>query len=203
MLVNFWPRSCQSVSAWPHLLQRFWLDWLVQFLPLSHIVDNIWSEFPFFFCFPHQVAKTKQRIEEETMQVQVVERTQQITLQEQEIIRKEMELEAKVKKPAEAEKYRLEKLAEAQRWVQEHNTVVSWGSEEIWTICIRKSVHLYNEAQSLFSPAACSSLWRLRPRLSPSEWVLPHFLYFFLSFTLLITLHGKCYKYFLLFSSDR
>uniref|UniRef100_A0A8D3BZ24 Flotillin n=1 Tax=Scophthalmus maximus TaxID=52904 RepID=A0A8D3BZ24_SCOMX len=62
-----------------------------------------------------QVAKTKQRIEEETMQVQVVERTQQITLQVQEIIRKERELEAKVKKPAEAEKYRLEKLAEAQR----------------------------------------------------------------------------------------
>lgn len=49
------------------------------------------------------------------MQVQVVERTQQITLQEQEIIRREKELEAKIKKPADAEKYRLEKLAEAQR----------------------------------------------------------------------------------------
>uniref|UniRef100_A0A3B3B571 Flotillin n=1 Tax=Oryzias melastigma TaxID=30732 RepID=A0A3B3B571_ORYME len=60
-----------------------------------------------------QVAKTKQRIEEEKMQVQVVERTQQITLQEQEITRKEKELEAKVKKPAEAERYRQEKLAEA------------------------------------------------------------------------------------------
>uniref|UniRef100_A0A674MPW0 Flotillin n=1 Tax=Takifugu rubripes TaxID=31033 RepID=A0A674MPW0_TAKRU len=62
-----------------------------------------------------QVAKTKQRIEEETMQVQVVERAQQIMLQEQEIIRKEKELEAKIKKPAEAEKYKLEKLAEAER----------------------------------------------------------------------------------------
>uniref|UniRef100_A0A3B4YUU2 Flotillin n=1 Tax=Seriola lalandi dorsalis TaxID=1841481 RepID=A0A3B4YUU2_SERLL len=60
-----------------------------------------------------QVAKTKQRIEEEKMQVQVVERTQQITLQDQEIMRKEKELEAKVKKPAEAEKYRLERLAES------------------------------------------------------------------------------------------
>lgn len=49
------------------------------------------------------------------MQVQVVERTQQIMLQEQEITRKEMELEAKVRKPAEAEKYKLEKLAEAER----------------------------------------------------------------------------------------
>lgn len=51
------------------------------------------------------------------MQVQVVERAQQIMLQEQEITRREMELEAKVKKPADAERYRLEKLAEAQRWV--------------------------------------------------------------------------------------
>ncbi|KAI4883320.1 hypothetical protein NFI96_024834, partial [Prochilodus magdalenae] len=66
-----------------------------------------------------QVAKTKQRIEEEKMQVQVVERTQQITLQEQEISRREKELEAKVKKPAEAEKYRLEKLAEAERRIEE------------------------------------------------------------------------------------
>jgi len=69
----------------------------------------------FFSFFLHQVAKTKQRIEEEKMQIQVVERTQQITLQEQEIIRKEKELEAKVKKPAEAEKYRMERLAEAHR----------------------------------------------------------------------------------------
>lgn len=49
------------------------------------------------------------------MQVLVVERTQQIMLQEQEIARREKELEAKVKKPAEAERYRLEKLAEAER----------------------------------------------------------------------------------------
>lgn len=63
------------------------------------------------------MAKTKQRIEEEKMQVKVVERSQQIMLQEQEITRREKELEAKVKKPAEAERYRLEKLAEAQRWV--------------------------------------------------------------------------------------
>uniref|UniRef100_A0A3B3ZFM2 Flotillin n=1 Tax=Periophthalmus magnuspinnatus TaxID=409849 RepID=A0A3B3ZFM2_9GOBI len=66
-----------------------------------------------------QVAKTKQRIEEERMQVQVVERSQQITLQEQEITRKEKELEAKVMKPAEAERYRLEKLAEAQLLMKE------------------------------------------------------------------------------------
>jgi len=62
-----------------------------------------------------QAAKTKQRIKEEQMQIKVVERTQQINVQEQEIIRRERELDATIRKPAEAEKYRLEKIAEAQR----------------------------------------------------------------------------------------
>ncbi|XP_060520428.1 flotillin-1 [Cylas formicarius] len=62
-----------------------------------------------------QAAKTKQKIKEEEMQIQVVERTQQIAVQEQEIARRERELEATVRRPAEAEKYRLEKIAEANR----------------------------------------------------------------------------------------
>lgn len=49
------------------------------------------------------------------MQVQVVERAQQVALQEQEIARREKELEARVRKPAEAERFRLERLAEAER----------------------------------------------------------------------------------------
>ena len=49
------------------------------------------------------------------LQVKVVERQQNISIQEQEIMRKEKELDSKVKKPAEAEKYRLEKIAEAEK----------------------------------------------------------------------------------------
>ena len=49
------------------------------------------------------------------MQVKVVERAQNISIQEQEILRKEKELDSKVRKPAEAEKFRLEKIAEAER----------------------------------------------------------------------------------------
>lgn len=49
------------------------------------------------------------------MQIMVVERSQQIALQEQEILRKERELEAKIQRPAEAEKYRLERIAEANK----------------------------------------------------------------------------------------
>nr|KAF6505191.1 flotillin 1 [Rousettus aegyptiacus] len=51
-----------------------------------------------------QVAKTKQQIEEQRVQVQ-----------EQEIARREKELEARVRKPAEAERYKLERLAEAEK----------------------------------------------------------------------------------------
>lgn len=47
------------------------------------------------------------------MQIQVVERTQQILVQEQEIIRKEKELDATVRRPAEAEKYRYKLMMSA------------------------------------------------------------------------------------------
>ncbi|XP_039228101.1 flotillin-1 isoform X3 [Drosophila yakuba] len=62
-----------------------------------------------------QAAKTKQRIKEEQMQVKVIERTQEIAVQEQEIMRREQELEATIRRPAEAEKFRMEKLAEANK----------------------------------------------------------------------------------------
>ena len=62
----------------------------------------------------------KQQIKEQEIQVQVVERTQEIVLQEQEILRKEKSLEAKIRAPAEAEKFRLETIAEAEK-------VSTWG----------------------------------------------------------------------------
>merc|ERR1719259_382215 len=62
-----------------------------------------------------QEAKVRARIKEEEMQVKVVERQQNIAIQEQEILRREKELESKVRKPAEAHKFQLEKIAEAER----------------------------------------------------------------------------------------
>merc|ERR1712002_1318936 len=59
-----------------------------------------------------QAAKVQAKIKEEEMQVKVIERIQNINIQEQEIMRKEKELDSKVRKPAEAEKFRLEKIAE-------------------------------------------------------------------------------------------
>jgi flotillin len=47
--------------------------------------------------------------------LQVIERTQEINIQEQEIMRREKELDSSIRRPAEAEKFRLEKIAEATR----------------------------------------------------------------------------------------
>ena len=57
----------------------------------------------------------QQKIREQETEVKVVERKQQIEIQEQEILRKERELDSRIRKPAEAEKFRCEKLAEAQK----------------------------------------------------------------------------------------
>merc|ERR1719383_25226 len=62
-----------------------------------------------------QAARIQQRIEEETRNIDIVERIKQIEVQEEEIKRREKELEARVKTPAEAEKYRMEIIAEANR----------------------------------------------------------------------------------------
>merc|ERR1712215_182562 len=62
-----------------------------------------------------QAAKVQAKIKEEEMQVKVVERQQNIAIQEQEIMRREKELDSKIRKPAEAEKFRLETIAEAER----------------------------------------------------------------------------------------
>ena len=67
--------------------------------------------------FDFQAAVTQQLIKEQEEQVKVVEKTQQIEIQEQEKFRKEKELDSKVRKPAEAEKYRLEKIAAAKKQV--------------------------------------------------------------------------------------
>merc|ERR1712117_275011 len=62
-----------------------------------------------------QAAKIQQRIRNEEIQIQVVERRKQIEIEEQEIKRKEKELIATVKLPAEAEGYKVQTIAEGQR----------------------------------------------------------------------------------------
>jgi flotillin len=63
--------------------------------------------------------KTNQALKREEVQVSVVEKEQQITVQEREILRREKELEATVKRQADAERYKIQTEAEANRFKYE------------------------------------------------------------------------------------
>nr|AID21727.1 flotillin-1 [Dugesia japonica]APU52171.1 flotillin-1 [Dugesia japonica] len=62
-----------------------------------------------------QEAKTNQMIMEETKEIDVIERQCKIRVQELEVLRVVKNLEATIKNEASAEKYRMEKLAEAEK----------------------------------------------------------------------------------------
>jgi hypothetical protein len=64
-----------------------------------------------------QAAKIRQRIRNEEIQIEVVERRKQIEIEEQEVQRKERELNATVRLPAEAESYRVQMIAEGKRYI--------------------------------------------------------------------------------------
>lgn len=59
---------------------------------------------------------TNQKVKAEEIQISVVEKAKQIELQQQETLRKEKELEATVRKPAEAEQFRIRTLADAKKY---------------------------------------------------------------------------------------
>lgn len=59
---------------------------------------------------------TSQQIRAEEVQIELIEKQKRIQVQEQEALRMERELEATVRKPAEAEQYRIQQLADAERF---------------------------------------------------------------------------------------
>lgn len=59
---------------------------------------------------------TNQEVKEQEVQVEVVAKHKQIEVQEQEVSRREKELDATVRKPAEAERYKVQTLAEARQF---------------------------------------------------------------------------------------
>lgn len=62
-----------------------------------------------------QAAKEQQKIRLEEIEIEVVQRKKQITIEEKEILRTEKELIATVRRPAEAEAYKMQQLAEANK----------------------------------------------------------------------------------------
>ncbi len=59
---------------------------------------------------------TNQTVMAEEVQIEVVNKQKQIEVQQQEALRKEQELDATVRKPAEAERYKVQTLAEAEQF---------------------------------------------------------------------------------------
>merc|ERR1712012_357620 len=66
-------------------------------------------------AFQLQAAKVHQKIKEEKMNIDIVDRMKQIEIQEEEIQRRKLELDARIKAPADAEKYKSEVLASANK----------------------------------------------------------------------------------------
>lgn len=62
-----------------------------------------------------QAAKIRQKIRNEEIQIDIVERRKQIEIESQEVERKERELQATVKLPADAEHQRVQLIAEGKR----------------------------------------------------------------------------------------
>lgn len=67
-----------------------------------------------------QAAKEQQKIRLEEIEIEVVQRKKEITIEEKEIDRTDKELIATVKRPAEAEAYKMQQLAEGHKWVTTH-----------------------------------------------------------------------------------
>lgn len=63
-----------------------------------------------------QKYKTSQLVKAEEVQVSIIEKQKQIELQQQEIMRRQRELEATVQRPADAERYKVETLATARKF---------------------------------------------------------------------------------------
>jgi flotillin len=63
-----------------------------------------------------QKYKTGQLVKAEEVQVNIIEKQKQIELQQQEILRRQRELEANVQKPADAERYRVETISNATKF---------------------------------------------------------------------------------------
>jgi flotillin len=68
---------------------------------------------------PLQERIVNQKIRAEEVQIELIEKQKRIEVQEQEALRMEKELEATVRKPAEAEQYRIQTIASAQKFEME------------------------------------------------------------------------------------
>ena len=79
-------------------------------------------------AYPLQAAKEQQKIRQEEVQIEVVERHKLIEVEEKEIERRQTELIGTVRLPADAEAFRMQTIAEGRKsvcWMQ-HTVLLSW-----------------------------------------------------------------------------
>jgi len=95
-----------------------------------------------------QQSKVEQEVERERMQVQIVRKQKEIELAEQEALRREKELEATVRKLAEAEKYRHQQEAEAEHYQELQRAAAQARSIEIKGEAEAKAIRAIGEAEA-------------------------------------------------------
>ena len=91
------------------------LEWEVVLGSTLFLVASLVQRAEAELAYELQGAKEKQKIRAEEMEIEVVERRKQIDIEEKEILRKEKELIATVKRPAEAAAFKMTQIAEGQR----------------------------------------------------------------------------------------
>ncbi|MBI4788316.1 MAG: flotillin family protein [Chloroflexi bacterium] len=96
-------------------------------------------------AYPLQQNKTNQEVKAEEVQVEVIAKKKQIEVQEQEVARREKELEATIRKPAEAERYRIQTIADGNKY----QAVTTAGGQAEATRVIGQSEADANKARGL------------------------------------------------------
>ena len=95
-----------------------------------------------------QQSKVEQEVERERMQVQIVKKQKEIELAEQEALRKEKELEATVRKLAEADRYRLQQESEALHFREIQRAQAEGRAIEIKGEAEAKAIRATGEAEA-------------------------------------------------------
>ena len=128
--------------------------WIFKTFKLFNEVSK-WNFFPItciYWCCLHSLC------------FQVVERRKQIEIEEQEIKRKEKELIATVKLPAEAEAYKVQTVAEGMRWVQEE---IEWVPKKLTSLthwC--QTIYHYSKQPHNQPLLAGLRPWKLREQMA-------------------------------------
>uniref|UniRef100_A0AAZ1XPR6 Flotillin n=1 Tax=Oreochromis aureus TaxID=47969 RepID=A0AAZ1XPR6_OREAU len=105
-----------------------------------------------------QAAKEQQKIRLEEIEIEVVQRKKQIRIEEKEIERTEKELIATVKRPAEAEAYKMQQLAEGQKMKKVLTAQAEAASIEAVGKAEAEKMRLKAEAYQQYGDAAKTAL---------------------------------------------